>query len=259
MITMTDNGLFSTWAPMQTLGIQKGQRRGSPNGGGSEALVGRIGGIISSQTQDQQGEELIQTGLDWGYFLSKGFLNYEHQQGPENILGHPEGVSPTTYKGHPATKMVGVLYLHDKRARDIFEKAKAMEKAQSPRRIGFSVEGQVQQRLGKRVLKARVLNVAVTAHPVHPDARLEILAKALDAGGAIGYQHAATPAAGAPLSPLVPQSLEATPSIATYGRYAMEQRRMSVSDLATVLTGQFPHLFYDEALKIARELARVVG
>ena len=253
-----NKNLFSLWTPFETIEKAEGRTRHSPNGGDEEVMVGRIGGVISAETRDFQGETLFQKGLDWSYFLQYGWLNYEHAKGPENVLGHPESVTPTVCKGKPATKLEGVLYLHNARARDIYRNAQAMEKAGNERRLGFSVEGQVQERFGKEVRRARVLNVAVTAHPVNPDARLEVLAKSLD-GGTMGYQHPAVPAAGAPLSPLVPQSLEDTPSVATFARYAMEERRMGIPELATLLTNTFPYVPYDKAIRIAKEIARVVG
>ncbi len=243
---------FSKWVPFE---VMKGERNPA-NGGDSEPVTGRIGGIISSAAEDFQGEELNQDGLDWSYFLKHGWFNYEHQPGPENVLGHPETVTKCTARGRPATRVEGVLYLHNDRARRIYENARAIQKAQAPRSIGFSVEGKVLQRLGKKVMKARVLNVAVTAHPVNPDGRLEVLEKAM---ANIGYQHPATPAVGAPLSALVPQSLADTPSEATFARYAMGVRRMSVDGLAALLTRTYPHLAYDKAISIAREVARVVG
>ena len=254
------NDLFSVWVPFHVL--EKARSR--PNAEKPEQMVGRIGGIISSEHKDFQGETILQKGLDWSYFLKHGWFNYEHMQGPENVLGHPERVALTTSNGKPATAVQGVLYLHKPQAKRVFETAVAIQKAKAPRRLGFSIEGKTKERLGKNVLKAQVLNVAITAHPINPDGRLEILAKALNGynpsyGGSIGHQYPAQPAAGAPLSALVPQSLAETPSIATYARYAMDQKRLSVPDLAALLTNNFPNLSHGEAIRIAREMARVVG
>ena len=252
------NDFFSLWVPFSVI------EKARPNAEKAESLVGRIGGIVSSESRDFQGERILQKGIDWSYFLKYGWFNYEHMQGPENVLGHPEKVSLTTSDGKPATKVEGVLYLHKPQARKVFETAVAMQKAGAPRRLGFSIEGKKQECLGQDIMKSRVLNVAITAHPVNPDGRLEIIAKAMAGynpsyGGSVGHQYPALPAAGAPLSALVPQSLAETPSIATFGRYAMEQQRLSITDLAALLTRTFPYLAHDEAIRIARELARVVG
>jgi hypothetical protein len=226
-------------------------------------MVGRIGGLVSAQTVDQQDETLAQDGVDWSYFLDKGWFNYEHAAGPDNILGHPERVTPTTTSdGEPATRVEGVLYLAKAKAREIWETAQAMKKAGGSRQIGFSVEGQVIERDPsdkKRILKSRVLNVAVTAHPVHPDARLEILARSLAGGySGVGYQFPAQVSQGS-LSPLLPQSIEGVPSLATYGAAAFRRDEMSTEELALLLTSTFPALSYAAALNAAVEIVRAVG
>jgi len=249
---MTGKHTFSVWTPFE---VAK-----SANGGGSEPATARIGGIISSAAKDFQGEEIAQGGVDWSYFLKHGWFNYEHKQGPENVLGHPETVTKGDANGKDVTRVEGVLYLHKPKARQIYDTALAMQKAGGARQLGFSVEGQVEQRLGKKIIKARVLNVALTAHPVNPDARLEIIAKAAggyNAGGSVGYQEPASAGSGS-LSSLVPQSLAAIPSIASFASYSMRRKRMSVNDLALLLASTFPQLSYATALNVAVEVARVV-
>ena len=151
-------GFFSVWAPFDVLS------KAGVNGGDSEPMTGKIGGIISSETTDQQGETLIQGGVDWDYFLNKGWFNYEHAAGPDNVLGHAEMVKAVEYQGRPATAVEGVLYLHKPKAREIFETAQAMQKAKTSRRLGFSVEGQVvarDNRDPKKIIKSRVLNLSL--------------------------------------------------------------------------------------------------
>jgi len=246
---------FAVWTPLDTF-----EKARDVNGGGADAMVGRIGGVVSAQTIDQQNETLSQDGVDWSYFLSKGWFNYEHQAGPENVLGHPERISTTTYDGKPATRVEGVLYLAKSKAKEIWETAQAMKKAGGARQLGFSVEGQVIERDPsdkKKIRKSRVLNVAITAHPVHPDARLEVLARSLTVKG-IGYQTPAQVSQGS-LSPLLPQSIEAIPSLATYGAAAYRRKQMSTEELALLLSSTFPVLNYAQALNAAVEIVRAVG
>ena len=248
---------FAVWAPFEAL-----EKARNPNGGDSESMVGRIGGIVSAQTVDQQNETLSQDGVDWSYFLSKGWFNYEHAAGPENVLGHPERVTSTTLAGKPATRVEGVLYLAKPKAKEIFETAQAMKKAGGARQLGFSVEGQVLERDPadkKKIRRSRVLNVALTAHPVHPDARLEILARSLTfdkSGATVGYQYPSMSNDGGSLSPLVPQHIEAASALATYGVAAYKKKTMSVQELALHLTTAFPTLNYAQALSMATEIAR---
>ena len=232
---------FSVWTPFTAL----------KKSGEAEAMTGRIGGIISTESKDFQGESIAQAGVDWSYFLKHGWFNYEHKSGPDNVLGHPEMV--TTNDG--TTRVEGVLYLAKPKAKEIYDTAVAMAKAGNHRTLGFSVEGQVLARESKKILKARVLNVAVTAHPVNPDARLQVLSKAF--GASVGYQ---TPAGmGGNVSPLIPQSLESVPAIASFGVYAMNRKKLTTQELALLLHTTFPALGYGKALSVSVEIARVVG
>jgi len=142
----------------------------------------KIRGIISSESADQQGDTILQDGLDFSYFLNAGFLNDDHKPGAANVLGEPIKVeSVVTPDGKKATAMVGKLYLDKKQSREIYDTACAMKSAASSRRLGFSIEGQVLQRdptNPKVITRARVLHVAITNAPVNPDATgLEILAR----------------------------------------------------------------------------------
>lgn len=229
--------LFSTWLP---LGLVK-----------SEESEGRtkIGGIISTDTVDQQGDMILQEGMDFSYFLDKGYFNYEHKGGVEFIVGAPTKVERVDLDGKQATRVEGYLMTEKPLAKNIIETCMAMEKAQIDRKIGFSVEGQVVSRdpaNPKVITKAKILNVAITSAPVNPDAQLEFLARSLmnakqiaqnildchpeirnkevmeELHGmimekSVGYQTPAQPA-DAPMSPLVPQSLEEEVSVQDFGK-----------------------------------------
>jgi len=219
--------LFSTWLP---LGLVKSEEEGRT----------KIGGIISTDTVDQQGDMILQEGMDFSYFLDKGYFNYEHKGGVEYIVGAPTKVERVNLDGKQATRVEGYLMTEKPLAKNIIETCVAMEKAQLDRQIGFSVEGQVVERDSvnrKIITKAKILNVAITSAPVNPDAKLELLARSLMNAKqiakeildchpelknkevmeelhsmimekSIGYQTPAQPAPEASLSPLVPQSME---------------------------------------------------
>ena len=238
---------FSVWTPLELIKSDE-----------AEPLTGRIGGIISTESTDQQGESVLQQGVDWSYFLKHGWFNYEHRSGPDNVLGHPEIVSETEFDGKPATRVEGVLYLHKAKAKEIWETAMAMQKANSTRRLGFSVEGQVIRRNDKEIAKAKVLNVAITAHPVNPDARLEVLARSLTFDkGNVGYQTPAQPSDSS-MSALVPQSISEKLSFATYGNGSKSRKKITVSELAEMLTEIFSTLDSATALESARKIANSV-
>jgi hypothetical protein len=262
--------LFSLWTPIN---IQKSQGDGA-----EEPLKGPIAGIVSTEATDLQGDSIIQAGCDWDYFLRRGWLNYEHQQGPEYIVGYPTLVKPTVHKGQPATMIEGYLLLDRPRAKEVYESARAIQKAADGRSIGFSVEGQVMERDSKNpkiITKARILNVSVTAHPVNPDARLEVLARSLlelepqtsigesdnvsatlaetlkleevsmptdtTEKGLVGYQEAAKPDPEAALSPVAPQSLDGQPS---------SKSAESEEDMAVLLEGMMRRVMKEEMAKM---------
>ena len=234
---------FSLWTPIDIL---KGRSEDA------EPMTARIGGIVSTQSEDQQGDSIVQEGIDWTYALSKGWFNYEHKQGPDSVLGHPDTIEPTTFNGSPATRVEGVLYLHKPLAREIYQTAIALEKAQSDRRLGFSVEGQVLMRDKDRITKSKVLNVAITAHPVNTEARFDVL-KSLAVAASVGYQSPSS--MGGSLSPLVPQSL--SPQISNAAYSAMRARpRLSVKQLAQMPADSFAGLNYPDALRYANKISQ---
>ena len=279
--------LFSFWTPFEAVDLRKSKykQRAHPNGGKVEAQVGRIRGIVGSESKDQHDEVWCIDGADVSYFLEKGWFNYEHQPGPDNVLGHPE----RTYKtrdanGKPALGVEGVLYLGFKKARDVWDSAMAMKG--TGRSLGFSVEGFTQQRVGGkkvfeknrwvtrggRLIKSRVLNAAITAHPVNPWTKLEVLAKAHDAGirlggvpqntdgflsalrkAHVGYQQNADVGSGS-ISALVPQSIDHGVSVAQFGQTLAAGRSVTREELALVLTRAYPWLSYNQALGFARRI-----
>jgi len=137
-----------------------------------------IKGIISTESVDAQGEILKQDGLDFSYFLKRGYINSEHKQGAENMLGAPTKVSKCMYKGKPAHFMEGYLFSDMSKVQDIVSVCKAMQKANADRGLGFSVEGKVEERDKKNpsvITKAKILNVSLVASPANPDSVLELL------------------------------------------------------------------------------------
>ena len=235
---------FSVWTPINIL-------KGSADD--AEPMTARIGGIVSTEGRDQQGDHVVQGGIDWEYALSKGWFNYEHKQGPDAVLGHPDTIEQTEYNGEPATRIEGVLYLHKPLAREIYQTAIALDKAQSDRRLGFSVEGQVLMRDKDRITKSKVLNVAITAHPVNAEARFDVLKSLAAAATTVGYQG--TPSMGGSLSPLIPQSL--SPQISNAAYNALRARpRISVRRLAEMLADSFAGLSFPDAMRYATKISQ---
>lgn len=163
----------------------------------------RIGGIVSTDSPDKQGETVIQDGLDFSSFIGSGWFNDNHSKETTDVVGYPEIVQKFSRGQHlpdgqvakaNGTWVEGYL-LKTKKAQDIWELGQALQKTN--RRLGFSVEGKVVKRdgpktifvkgdgagegqwVGRVVAKAEVRNVAITNAPVQQDSRLELLLKSL--------------------------------------------------------------------------------
>lgn len=148
----------------------------------------RIGGIISTETPDREGEIVLQRGLDFSYFTENGWFNDNHSKATTDILGYPENVKrfqkgdvlPDGSKAKAAGTWSEGYLLETEKANKVWELGQALQK--TGRRLGYSVEGRIEKREGPKqniIAKAVVRNVAITNCPVNSDARLEILAKSL--------------------------------------------------------------------------------
>lgn len=240
--------VFSRWVPLSLDPLEKGREEGD-----EDAAKALIGGVCSTRDMDLEGEVIEQGGLDWDYFLDRGWFNHEHQQGPSAVLGHPINVERLDDE---RTRVEGYIYLDKQLGRDVVETARAMKKAGGDRSLGFSVEGQVLLRdpqNKKRVLKARVLNVAITAHPVNPHTNLELIARSL--GASVGHQAPSIPDADASLSALAQQSLDRRVSSATYG----EPRRVSGRRVAELLRDRLPDIDEGHLGALVAQLLRVAS
>lgn len=244
--------LFSQFVPFDVL-----EKAATP--GNSSGVCGYIGGYASAEARDFQGEIIVQSGVDWSYFKKHGKVNWEHQPGPENVVGLPEDVRENvlTPAGVPATWIEAAM-LDTPRVRVIMENALAIQKATTDtgKRFGFSVEGQALDRdpLDRtRITKARVLNVTITAHPIQPDSRLEVLARSLTAD--VGYQTPTGTAGGeaGSLSALVPQS--AVGDLTN----ARKRGRVSAKALASMLRLRYPQVSVEKAHEIADRICDAVG
>ncbi len=130
-----------------------------------------IRGYASTPDTDRQGETVIQDGLDISEFVKSGFLNYDHDN--RYILGYPTSNTKIDGKGF---FVEGVL-LNNPLAQQMWNLAVDLQKSKAPRRVGFSVEGRILQKDGRRIEKARVYNVAITTNPVNAKATWDAVVK----------------------------------------------------------------------------------
>ncbi len=121
---------------------------------------------------------MIQKGMDFNPFLHGGFINWDHQPGPENQIGEPLHAE---IQAGPKLFVRGSFYVDDvERAKYAWNLAKATQKA-GRRKLGWSVEGAVLHRLGTTILKSEVRHMALTHQPVNANS-FATIAKSLTTG-----------------------------------------------------------------------------
>ena len=150
----------------------------------------RVGGIVSTERRDRQGEVVRQDGLDFSEYESGGWINDNHQKETDAIVGFPDGQVQRFRKGQALPNGMpapadchwheGYLLEGDERADRLWKKALALQG--TGRSLGWSIEGRVLRREGpdrKTIANAAVKHVALTAVPVNTDTQLDILAKSM--------------------------------------------------------------------------------
>src|SRR2546430_5401415 len=110
--------------------------------------------------------------MDFAPLLKSGVLNFDHLDGPENIIGEPTEAKVIEKSNSPSifyTK--GWLYKHVPRAQAVWNHLQELEKGVQPitRKYGFSVQGGVLERKGQELTKSVVRHLAVTHQPVNTD------------------------------------------------------------------------------------------
>jgi hypothetical protein len=206
MKSVSKNNAFSTWVEID---VKKAQESGA---GQEEPKTIKIGGIISTDNPDLEGDQIDQDGLDFSYFLKRGWINYEHKQGMDWIVGKPLAINKVNLGSTKATNLEAELYVNRDLGKMVYKTMCDLKEAGDTRKLGFSIEGQVLARdkaNPKIIRKSRVLCVSVCALPVNPDANLEFLARSM--GAYAGYQ-VPSDTSGGTISPLVPQSIESKES-----------------------------------------------
>lgn len=135
-----------------------------------------IKGYASTSDEDRQGESLIQKGLDISDFVNYGYFNYDHDN--SIIMGYPYPTCKVDEKGFWVEGEILKGITHADRMWDL---AISLKKSGAPRRLGFSVEGKVLQRdADKRILKAKIYNVAITTNPVNTSCTWEAIVKSFN-------------------------------------------------------------------------------
>lgn len=126
----------------------------------------KVRGLASTQGIDQQGETIIQKGIDLTPIdQQKGILNWDHQKGPENTIGLLDGYQ----RNNDGLYVEGRLFKNHTKAKAVREIMASLSKGDQGR-MGLSVEGQILERdprNPKIIKKCRINAVALTMNPVN--------------------------------------------------------------------------------------------
>lgn len=125
-------------------------------------------------------------GIIIDHFLSRGYINYEHQQGEQFKIGVPT-------KNSYVDRNIGLyveakLYKKNPYAKGMWDLANNIAKSGIDRSLGFSVEGEVHERdkADPRIIrKALITNVALTTSPANPNTSWETFMKSFLTGYSI--------------------------------------------------------------------------
>lgn len=178
-----------------------------------------IRGYASTEHVDQDGEVILQSGIDFSPLLKSGFLNYDHQYKQLNgakmpiIVGYP---TRAEIRGK-GLWVEGELLKSDgnstseqlRLADELWELGMSLQKSGAPRSLAYSVEGGVVERKGNRIVKSVVRHLAVTHKPVNTEATVELFMKSLFAAcGQCGKQGACNPSTCGCKAPLSKEDVE---------------------------------------------------
>lgn len=143
----------------------------------------RVRGIASTDDEDLQGEIVDQNGVDISVLKAgRGLFNWDHQKGPENILGQIEKADFVEHNDKRALMVEGYLFKHQDRAKAFYNILRSVKKSSGPR-VHMSIEGKILERdirNPRSINKARVEKVALTLDPVNPYTFTELV-KSLNA------------------------------------------------------------------------------
>lgn len=142
-----------------------------------------VAGYASTPALDFQGEKIDPIGLDPSYLLNNGYVDYEHNS--DIVIGVPTDNSYVDPE--KGLYLEANLFTNMPQVQDIIKLNDNLKKTDAKRKLGFSIEGQVQKRNENNpnvIESVLVTGVAVTKNPANPEATWSMIQKsnALQAG-----------------------------------------------------------------------------
>lgn len=131
---------------------------------GGELLV--VTGCASTADRDADGDYLDPNGFNFKPFLEEGYINWHHQatKNPKAIIGKPLDAWVDGGKFY----IKGGLYPWNDLGKTTYDLIQGLKKSGSKRKLGWSIEGQADERDEKNpeyVKRATITHVAITPMP----------------------------------------------------------------------------------------------
>lgn len=141
-----------------------------------------VQGVMTSDEKDEENDRIDPEGMDCSYFLTKGWIKYEHGNRPEQFIGEPLEVRVGQFTHPKLQKTVngifvkGRLFAQRALAREAVKTIQDLQKSNTKRCMGWSIEGQVKERDRKtgKIIKSVLRNVVLTMNPVNTSTWAEL-------------------------------------------------------------------------------------
>lgn len=135
-------------------------------------------GAISAEVPDGIRDIVVQDGMDCEPLVKEGFVNWDHLDGPQHLIGEPLSTKPCRLNDAgqidengaiPATEGRVLLYRDHPPSDAVWSLVRAIERTPNARRrIGFSVQGEILEKQGHRIEKSRIRHLAMSHQPLMP-------------------------------------------------------------------------------------------
>lgn len=134
-----------------------------------------VSGVMSSDDNDEENDSITPDGMDCSYFLTKGWVKYEHGNNPNQFIGEPVEVRvgrfdhPTLRKSVNGVYVKARLFQHRELAKQAVNAIQDLQKSATKRTMGWSIEGNVKERCRTtgKIIKSVLRNVVLTMNPVN--------------------------------------------------------------------------------------------
>lgn len=150
-----------------------------------------VKGYASTNSVDQDGEIVIQNGLDYKPLKKSGFINWDHQYREiagarvPTIIGYPTNVEIRDNGLWVEGKLLKSEGVHSEELRladYAWELGTMLAKSGGGRSLSYSVEGVILERHGNKIRKSVAHHIALTYKPVNTNCTVEMFAKSLCCG-----------------------------------------------------------------------------